>query len=91
MEAIGRLAGGIAHDFKNLLTVIIGQSELLGMSIETGDSRFRLAETIHRAANRRRAHAPGPGIQPEAGVAADSVRPERRRRRDRHAPATGDR
>ncbi len=29
MEAIGRLAGGIAHDFSNLLTAITGFSEML--------------------------------------------------------------
>jgi hypothetical protein len=31
METVGRLAGGIAHEFNSIMTAIIGQSELLGV------------------------------------------------------------
>ncbi|MDR3763731.1 MAG: PAS domain S-box protein [Acidobacteriota bacterium] len=52
MEAIGRLAGGVAHDFNNMLMVINSYTELLASSLDEGDSRRRYTEKIHRAADR---------------------------------------
>jgi PAS domain S-box-containing protein len=39
LEAIGRLAGGVAHDFNTLLNVMLGYSELLLKELPAGDSR----------------------------------------------------
>ncbi|MGA2856365.1 MAG: ATP-binding protein [Candidatus Sulfotelmatobacter sp.] len=44
MQAIGRLAGGVAHDFNNVLTVILGYAQQLL------DNRTPSAEIVHRSA-----------------------------------------
>jgi two-component system cell cycle sensor histidine kinase/response regulator CckA len=52
MEAVGRLAGGVAHEFNNLLTVILGYSEMLQQSFTPADPRLAHALEITRAAER---------------------------------------
>ena len=52
MEAIGRLAGGIAHSFNNLLAAIAFQCELLCDRLEEGDDRRLHVTEIQKAEER---------------------------------------
>jgi len=52
MESIGRLAGGVAHDFNNMLGVIIGYSELLQEHLPLMDPSRKNVDEIKRAAQR---------------------------------------
>jgi signal transduction histidine kinase len=52
MEAVGRLAGGVAHDFNNVLTTIIGYSDLVLMQLSTDDPLRRELDEIRRAGER---------------------------------------
>ena len=52
MEAIGRLAGGVAHDFNNVLTIINGYSDILVSLFPPKDSRTELLRQIRKAGER---------------------------------------
>src|SRR3954453_219488 len=52
MEAFGQLAGGVAHDFNNFLTTILGYSDLLLDELETKDPIADHISEIRNAAGR---------------------------------------
>lgn len=52
MEAIGRLAGGVAHDFNNMIGVILGYTDLMLMNMSTENIFFDEITEIQKAAER---------------------------------------
>jgi two-component system, cell cycle sensor histidine kinase and response regulator CckA len=52
MEAVGRLAGGVAHDFNNMMMIIMGFSDFLLTNLERSDPRWSDADEIRKAAER---------------------------------------
>ena len=52
MEALGRLTGGVAHEFNNLLTVMNGFTELLQMELLPDSPLTELTDKIHRSGQR---------------------------------------
>jgi signal transduction histidine kinase/FixJ family two-component response regulator len=52
MEAIGQLAGGVAHDFNNILAVILMQAGLMTLELDITDQVRTFASEIEKAAQR---------------------------------------
>jgi PAS domain S-box-containing protein len=54
LESVGRLAGGVAHDFNNMLSVILGYTELITSNLPTDDPLRGPLGEIEKAATRSR-------------------------------------
>jgi signal transduction histidine kinase/ActR/RegA family two-component response regulator len=52
LEAIGQLTGGIAHDFNNILSILLGNAELLEDLVEPGSQEQETVRFILRAVER---------------------------------------
>ena len=52
MEAVGQLTGGVAHDFNNILTVIIGMTEILGQELAGNADLAPIVAAVDEAASR---------------------------------------
>jgi signal transduction histidine kinase/ActR/RegA family two-component response regulator len=52
MEAVGRLAGGVAHDFNNMLSLIIGHAEMAMEELDPSHRAYADLEQIRKAGER---------------------------------------
>ena len=77
MEVVGHLAGGVAHDFNNMLGIILGYTELLLDGVPAGTPRHEQTLAVFHTAERAaaltqqlliysRKQTPRPGFRPSA-------------------------
>jgi CheY-like chemotaxis protein len=52
MEVVGHLAGGVAHDFNNILSVIFGYADLMMQKLDSDDPLRKYAEEVRYAGDR---------------------------------------
>src|SRR4051794_15304147 len=52
MDAVGKLAGGVAHEVNNMMSVVLGFTDIVLADLPSGDRRRRDLEQVRRAAGR---------------------------------------
>jgi len=52
LETVGRLAGGVAHEFNNMLSIILGYADLMRGRLPEGDPMRKYVDEIERAGGR---------------------------------------
>ncbi len=52
MESVGRLAGGVAHDFNNMLSIILGNTEMILEDLEDSNPVIQHLHEVQKAAER---------------------------------------
>ena len=74
LRALGEMAGGVAHDFNNVLAVVVGRAQLLQRQVESPRSAPTARD--HRAGRpgRRPDRPPHPGVRADAPDAALAAR-----------------
>lgn len=86
MTAVGRLAGGVAHDYNNILGAVEGYASLMAASLKPGDPMLQDLEEIRKAVARGSAFSrqlfvfslknPAPAQACSPAAAAESLRKE---------------
>ena len=65
MEAVGRLAGGVSHDFNNIMGIVIGYSDLIAETLSPADVNLRrITEDQGRRPACNRVDSSVAGLQP---------------------------
>ena len=77
MEVIGQLSGGVAHDFNNILAVIMGYSDLMLDELNPDNSECKeIGDDLGGGRARGRVDTATPDLQPQTDGATRGAGPQ---------------